>query len=126
MINGQSNKILIIEDDPDIGTIIKIILEQKGYLITVSENVDAAASILQNGGTGLIIMDMLLPGTTGVDICKRFKNDPSVSFIPVIMMSAHPDAKRLCEEAGADGFISKPFHIQEVLSRIDQFLGKAM
>ena len=65
----------------------------------------------------LLLMDMLLSGTDGRDVCRRLKTDPSTSHIKIIMMSAHPDADKSCREAGADDFISKPFDM-------DYFIGK--
>lgn len=117
-------KVLIIDDDPDIGRMIKILLEYKGFSATVIERTGQAAEIIRNNGINLVIMDMLLSGTNGIDVCIGFKTDSTIATIPVIMMSAHPDAKKICLEGGADDFIAKPFDMQELLSKVESFIGK--
>jgi len=123
---SKNARILVLDDDPDIGTMIKMMLEYKGYMVTVSDRADMAQQTLNNGGVDLIIMDMLLSGVNGTDICMDLKKDPSTSRIPVIMISAHPNAKEICLEAGADEFISKPFDMSDILSKIDGLLHKTL
>ena len=119
-------KILVIDDDPDIGNMFKMILEYKGYTVIVLENTEQAASIMRNGAINLLIMDMHLSGINGADICAEFKKDNSISHIPLMMMSAHPDAKQDCIDAGADDFISKPFDIEDLVSKISLLMQKSI
>lgn len=112
-------KILVIDDDTDIGNMFRMILEYKGYSVIVLENTEQATSIMRKDGIDVVIMDMLLSGTNGTDICAEFKKDVSISHIPLVMMSAHPDAKNICMQAGADDFISKPFDMDDLLSKIN-------
>jgi DNA-binding response OmpR family regulator len=121
---NNKSKILVLDDDPDIGTMIKMMLEYKGYDVSVSDRADQAAEILQNNGIDLIIMDMLLSGVNGTDLCAELKKNSSTSQIPLIMISAHPNAKEICLQAGADEFISKPFDMQDILSKIDHLVNK--
>lgn len=120
----QKNKqtILVIDDDPDIGTMMKMMLEYKGYTALVSERADEAMSTINSDRVDLIIMDMLLSGVNGVDICTDLKKDTKTINIPIVMISAHPSAKDMCLSAGADDFIAKPFDMQDMLSRIDRLL----
>jgi DNA-binding response OmpR family regulator len=67
-------------------------------------------------------MDMLLSGTNGTDLCVELKQNKSTSHIPIMMISAHPNAKEICLGAGADEFISKPFDMQDILSKIDKLV----
>jgi DNA-binding response OmpR family regulator len=120
----KQEKILVLDDDTDIGTMIKMMLEYKGYTVAVSERAEQAAEVLQNNGVDLIIMDMLLSGVNGTDLCVELKKNSSTSHIPVIMISAHPNAKEICLEAGADEFISKPFDMQDILAKIDRLINK--
>ena len=121
---NTKTKILVLDDDTDIGTMIKMMLEYKGYAVTVSERADQAAEVLQNNGVSLIIMDMLLSGVNGTDLCDELKKNTATSHIPVIMISAHPNAKEICLKAGADEFISKPFDMQDILAKIDRLINK--
>lgn len=117
-----SHRILVVDDDPDIGIMIKTMLEFHGYLVDVTTKGKAAIDIIRSGNFGLLIMDMLLSGVNGVDICALIKKDKIISSLPVIMISAHPNAKEICLNAGADDFVSKPFDIEELLSKSSQFV----
>jgi DNA-binding response OmpR family regulator len=110
--------ILIIEDEPDIGCIVKMALEFNGYSVLLLKNAADCIEYIKSNNINLIIMDLLISGVYGVDVCKLSKADTSLSFIPVMMMSAHPDAKQICIEAGADDFIAKPFDISELLAKV--------
>ena len=123
---NKNARILVLDDDPDIGTMIKMMLEYKGYRVIVSDRADLAQQALNDGGVDLIIMDMLLSGVNGTDLCIDLKKNPSTSHIPVIMISAHPNAKEICLQAGADEFISKPFDMNDILSKIDRHLNETL
>ena len=116
-------RILVIDDDPDIGIMIKMILEYSGYSVLVSDRADQAEELIRNNHVDLLIMDMLLSGTNGTDICRRLKEKNSTTNkLPIIMISAHPNAKEICLEAGADDFIAKPFDMDDILSKISQLV----
>jgi DNA-binding response OmpR family regulator len=118
------SRILVIDDDPDIGTMIKMMLEYKGYTVTVSDRADHAEEFLRNNTIDLVIMDMLLSGVNGTDVCAGLKESSITSHIPVVMISAHPNAREVCLQAGADDFISKPFDMQDMLSKIHYLINK--
>ena len=120
----MSANILIIDDDPDIGLMMKMMLDYKGYIVTVLENADQAEENMRSKNIDLVFMDMLLSGVNGVDLCAIFKKDATLAPIPIIMMSAHPDAKNICLQAGADDFIFKPFDMREILSKIKDIINK--
>ena len=121
-MNEGKSRILVVDDDPDIGTMIKMMLEYKGYQVTVSDRADQAEEILAGNDVDLVIMDMLLSGANGTDVCSLIKKGSKTSHIPVIMISAHPNAREICLKAGADAFISKPFDMQDLLLKIDRLL----
>lgn len=121
MKDGVQN-ILVIEDDPDIGLMLKMMLEYKKYLVTVSERPEFVNEIIQKTHLDLIIIDMLLSGTNGTDICVDLKQNAATSHLPVIMISAHPNAREACLEAGADDFIEKPFEMDILLSKVHDLI----
>lgn len=125
-MKDDGKKILIVDDDPDIGTMLKMMLEFKNYASVITDRADKAKEILSNdpGSIRLILMDMLLSGVNGVDVCTALKKNPVTANIPVIMISAHPSAREMCIDAGADDFISKPFDMQDILSRIENLISK--
>ena len=114
--------ILVLDDDPDICIMIKMVLDYYGYDAMDAENEENATKIISSNHVDLLIMDMLLSGVDGTDICRRLKLDKETSSIPILMFSAHPTAKETCLAAGADDFISKPFEMNDMLARVRSFL----
>lgn len=110
--------ILVLDDDRDICMMIKMVLEYYGYDAMESDNEDGVNEIISSNRVDLIIMDMLLSGADGTDICKRLKQNEKTSSIPILMFSAHPTAKESCLAAGADDFISKPFEMTDMIDKI--------
>jgi len=118
----KDKMILVLDDDPDICTMIKMVLDYHGYAATDADTEESAEKIMSAMPVDLIIMDMLLSGSDVSDICKRLKQDDKTSSIPVLMFSAHPNARTICMAAGADDFISKPFEMNDLLDKISFFL----
>jgi DNA-binding response OmpR family regulator len=114
--------ILVLDDDPDICIMIKMVLDYYGYAAMDAENEEKTKDILSSNHVDLVIMDMLLSGADGTDICRRLKQDKETSSIPILMFSAHPTAKETCLSAGADDFISKPFEMNDMMAKINFFL----
>lgn len=111
--------ILVIDDDPDILTMIKVMLEFNDYSVITAENEQQCLDILENNPVNVLIMDMLLSGKDGTDICRHLKKDPKYSTIPILMFSAHPNAREACLSAGANEFMAKPFEMQEMLKKVE-------
>src|SRR4030095_3584727 len=118
----DNSLILVLDDDPDICTMIKMVLDYYGYGAIDTDNEENAKKILSSNHVDLVIMDMLLSGADGTDICRRLKQDEETSSIPILMFSAHPTAKETCLAAGADDFISKPFEMNDMMEKINFFL----
>ena len=118
----KKSLILVLDDDPDICIMIKMVLDYYGYDAMDAENEEIATKIISSNQVDLVIMDMLLSGTNGTDICRQLKQDKETSSIPILMFSAHPTAKETCLAAGADDFISKPFEMNDMIEKISFFL----
>jgi DNA-binding response OmpR family regulator len=103
---------------------LKLMLEYKGYSVTVLSKVEETVKTLEGNNYSMAIIDMLLSGVSGIDICSRIRNNQSTAQCPVLMISAHPNAKEICLQAGADDFISKPFDMNDILSRISHLVNK--
>lgn len=121
-MDKKPHKILVIDDDPDISMMLRLMLEYKGYTVNTTDRPEETQSFLRDNPVDLIIMDMLLSGTNGTDICTTLKQDKATRSIPVMMISAHPNAKEICLNAGADDFISKPFDMQDILTKISRLI----
>jgi len=116
----RDNYILVIDDDPDILDAIRLLLEDEGYAVKTSDKGEYAESLHdENGGLpDLIILDILLSGKDGRTICRKLKARADTRHIPIILLSAHPDAARSAAEVGADAYLAKPFHIDDLLAEV--------
>jgi DNA-binding response OmpR family regulator len=116
--------ILVIDDDPDILDAIRAMLEDEGHHVQTSEKGDYAESLrdVAGGLPDLIILDVLLSGKDGRAICRKLKAHDETRHIPIIMISAHPDAERSVKNVGADAFVAKPFSIDQFLDLVNLLL----
>ena len=120
----ESPKILIIDDDPSIGEMLKDVLEFSGYQVVYSKKPHEAEDDIETHKVDLVLLDKLMSGVDGTDVCMRLKKNERVAQIPVVMMTALHDAKNICMEAGATDFISKPFEMQTLLETLKNVLEK--
>ena len=120
--NNQKALILVVDDDPDISMMLKMMLEYKGYKVITADRVDEIFQAITAHSFNLIIMDMLLSGINGTDICLQLKGKEDTSRIPVMMISAHPNAKELCLQAGANDFMAKPFDMDDILNTVGKLV----
>lgn len=114
--------ILVVDDDPDIGNMLKMMLEFKGYAVTLLNRADDTESFLKNQPIDLAVLDMLIAGIKGTDVCAGIRRHKDFEHLPVLMISALPDARKACLDSGANEFISKPFEMSELLSKISSLL----
>ena len=114
--------ILVVDDDPDIGTMLKMMLEFKGYGVMLLNSAEKACDVLDKNPINLVILDMLIAGDNGTDVCMAIRNNKESAQVPVMMISALPDARKTCLDAGANEFISKPFEMDAFAKRVRQML----
>ena len=115
-------KILIIDDDQTIGLMLKDILEFSGHEVMASMEPRNAKENIRKHNAELILLDKLISGVDGTDVCKILKEDEEFAKIPIIMMSALHNAGDTCREAGAVDFLSKPFDMDTLIQKIDIIL----
>lgn len=116
--------ILIVEDDPSIRKLVKVNLMKRGYTVTEAEDSHRAIALFQEVSVDLVLLDLILPGLSGVDVCKWIR---SRSDIPIIILSARleEDLKVAALDAGADDYVTKPFGQEELLARVRAFLRRS-
>jgi DNA-binding response OmpR family regulator len=119
----MKKKILIVDDDSGIRDIFSIIFEKAGYSIEVIEDGNI---VFQNKFIvpDLFLIDRLISGVDGLDICRYLKNNPETNNIPVVMISASPDIGPAALNAGADDYIEKPFDLSYLLNVVEKNLCK--
>lgn len=110
--------IYVVEDDQDISYIVEYILFEEGYRVHTFDTAKEFEAQLLLKVPDLILLDVMLPDGNGIEICGRLKTDTNTSDLPVVIMSAHAPETAILEEACADGFISKPFDLDHLLSVI--------
>ena len=112
-------KILLIDDDPDIITVLQLLLKKKGYQVATASREEEAYQQVELFEPDLIVLDVLLSGVDGRTICRHLKNTEASKHIPIIMFSAHPGAQKNMQDFGADDFLPKPFESTKLLERIE-------
>ena len=114
----QHVDVLLLDDDRDICVMVEAMLQYAGYQVYSFSVPGQLQQVLSNYHPRMLLMDMLLSGTDGRDICKKIKADPVTSQVKIIMMSANADADKSWLEAGADDFIPKPFDMDFFIARV--------
>ena len=115
-------KILIVDDDEGILDAISLILEDEGYTIATVSDGNLVIKKVAGFKPDLILLDVLLSGTDGREISKKLKSDGETKHIPIIMISAHPGAKKTLKKYGANAFLSKPFGADDLLKMIKKYI----
>ena len=115
-VNGD---ILVVDDDKNSRDMLKDILEPEGHDITLAEHGEEALELLKDDNPDLILLDVMMPGIDGLEVCKRIKSDPELSHIPVILVTVlnNKEDKLKGIEAGANEFLTKPISSKNVILR---------
>jgi len=113
-------KILVIEDEPDILEVIQYNLEREGAKVITCRNGEQGLSRIRTDNPDLVVLDLMLPGMDGVEVCRQVKADPVTRDIPVIMVTAKGEESDvvLGLGIGADDYITKPFSPKELVARV--------
>jgi CheY-like chemotaxis protein len=119
MLNTK-RKILVADDDPAILEVITLILEDEGYTVKTTSGGNTERSI-QEYLPDLVLLDIWMSGMDGRNICKNLKSQKLTRHIPIIMISANKDTESIAKKAGADGFITKPFEMNDLLSTVSKY-----
>lgn len=117
-------KILIVDDEEHIRELIKFNLENNGYKVIAADNGIQALMLAKKESPHLILLDVMLPGMDGYDVCKEVRKDNAISNTPIIMITAKGEEldKILGLELGADDYITKPFSVRELVARTKALL----
>jgi CheY-like chemotaxis protein len=117
-------KILVIDDDPDVRTVLEIAMKKQGYAVETASHREEALQKLHSFHPSVILLDVLLSGSDGREVCREIKSQPHFRDIPVIMVSAHPGAGDNFSEYGADDFINKPIRTEALLQKVESLAGR--
>src|ERR1700685_3825258 len=113
-------KILLIEDDADLFSLLKYNLEKEGFALSGLQTGKGAIELCRQVRPDLILLDIMLPDSDGLDICKAIRKDPDLSAVPIIFLTARAsETDRIVGlELGANDYVVKPFFVRELIARI--------
>ncbi len=122
-----SHRILVVDDEADLVELVSYNLRKEGFFIDAAADGEAALAKVRTGGYDLLILDLMLPGMQGLDLCRILKNDAATASLPIIMLTAKGEVldKVLGLELGADDYMTKPFSPKELIARVKAVLRRA-
>ncbi len=112
--------VLVVEDDPGVREVLEVLLSAAGYVVRTAPDGVAGLECLETGEVDLLLLDLMLPGLDGLEVCRRLRARDSEIYLPVIMLTAMTDEaeRRAGFAAGADDYVTKPFAPDELLDRV--------
>ncbi len=119
--------ILVIDDEEDIVELVSYNLKKEGFAVDSAYDGETALKKVRSGPYDLIVLDLMLPGVQGLELCRIIRNDPSIADTPIVMLTAKGEEvdKVLGLEIGADDYMIKPFSPRELVARIKAILRRA-
>ncbi|MFL2700270.1 MAG: response regulator transcription factor [Gammaproteobacteria bacterium] len=120
----MSNKVLVIEDEPDIRKTLEYNLSREGYKVESCGSIEEANTFLENPSYSIILLDLMLPDGSGLDLCRQIKSNSTIQEIPILILTAKDDEvdKVVGFELGADDYVTKPFSVRELILRVKAIL----
>jgi len=120
----MNRKLVLIEDERDISEPLRFSLKNQGYEVFVAEDGVVGMELVRRRRPHIVLLDLMVPGIDGFDVCRRMKADPACRSIPIIMLTAKDDQTDIVLGLGlgADDYVTKPFSTKELLVRIEAVL----
>jgi phosphate regulon transcriptional regulator PhoB len=124
---GPKTRILVVDDEQDIVQLVSYNLKKEGYLVEEARTGEDALQLVRERPYQLVVLDLMLPGLSGMELCRIFKQDPKTASLPIIMLTARSEEmdKIMGLESGADDYVTKPFSVRELLARVRTVLRRA-
>ncbi len=119
--------ILIVEDEDDVAVLLRYNLEAEGFRVATASSGDEAVERIRDGVPDLILLDWMLPGLSGIELCRRWRTREETARTPIIMITARGEEEERVRglATGADDYVVKPFSIPELLARVNALLRRS-
>jgi DNA-binding response OmpR family regulator len=116
--------VLIADDDADHRELLRIALHRFGHEVVEATDSHTAKRVIDAGGLDAVLLDVRMPGGSGIELCRRLREDPATATLPVMFVSADVNDHRILAalQAGADDYLIKPFHRAELGTRLENLL----
>jgi DNA-binding response OmpR family regulator len=118
----MGKKVLVVDDEFEIRDLLSRFLAEEGYEVILASNGEEALELAERENPQVILLDIWMPGFSGIEACKRLKENEKTRFIPVIVATALWDTYEEAVEAGAEDFVTKPFNLAEISFRVKSIL----
>ena len=120
----DSKKILVVDDEPDIVELVSYNLKKEGFHVSAAADGEEGLAKIRKGRVDFLILDLMLPGLQGAELCRILRNDPKTKNLPIVMLTAKGEEvdRILGLEIGADDYITKPFSPRELVARVKAVL----
>lgn len=127
MSAGMDITVLVVEDENDVVDLLRYHLKRAGYKVLIEKSGDAGLDAARRNRPDAAIFDVMMPGMTGLEVCRALKGDPDTADIPVLMLTAKSEVKDRVKglEIGADDYVTKPFSPKEVVLRVQGMIRRA-
>jgi len=121
------SEILVVDDDRDVAQSIELSLRRRGYRVTLAHSGVEALKTLRRYRPDIVILDILMPGMSGLEVCRHLRTDPNTVELPIIFLTARGQEQDRIDglRAGADDYLSKPFNLEELILRVKAVLRRA-
>jgi DNA-binding response OmpR family regulator len=121
------SEILVVDDDRDVAQSIELSLRRRGYRVTLAHSGVEALKTLRRYRPDIVILDILMPGMSGLEVCRHLRTDPNTVGLPIIFLTARGQEQDRIDglRAGADDYLSKPFSLEELILRVKAVLRRA-
>lgn len=113
-------RLLLVEDDPALAELLEYRLQAEGYQVTATPNGDEALLLASEDAPDIVLLDWMIEGTSGIEVCRRMRRDRKTANVPIIMLTAREGEDDCIRglETGADDYITKPFSPRELIARV--------
>lgn len=122
----MTKRILIADDEANIVATLEFLMEQAGWEVKVAATGDDALVLAASFAPDLLLLDVMMPGKSGFEVCQRLRSDPATRAIKIVMLSAKGRDMEVAKglELGADAYVTKPFSTRDLVAKVRELLGE--